>query len=132
MIAGASMVVAGLFAQDPLNTRKEQLTTHGNLHALASMVGIPGFPIAAVLISLSLARTQAWSSARRSLLWTAHLTWISLLLMFAALFIMLGRTKGKFGPQVLIGWPNRLVVVIDSVWLMVVAWRTFHLSRQGA
>lgn len=125
------MVAAGLFEADPVTASKDELTRHGNLHGLAAMVGIPGLPIAAVLISRSLVRKPAWSSARRLLLWTAHLTWISVVLMFASMFIMLGQTAGKFGPDVLIGWPNRLVVLSYSAWLMVVAWRADRLRSAG-
>src|SRR5215208_230100 len=49
-----------------------------DLHGLAAMIGIPSLPIAAVFISRSLTRNQAWSFTRRSLLRTDHLTWISL------------------------------------------------------
>jgi hypothetical protein len=59
------------------------------------------------------------------------MTWVSLLLMFASMFIMLGKTQGKFGPDVLIGWPNRLVVLSYCVWLMVTARRAIQLRGQG-
>ena len=130
-VVAVALVAAGIFVGDPITASKDELTTHGSLHGLAAMIGIPGLPIAAVLISRSLGRNQAWSSVRRLLLWTAHLTWISVLLMFASMFIMLGQTQGKFGPEVLIGWPNRLVVLAYCVWLMVVGWRASQLSQQG-
>jgi hypothetical protein len=31
--------------------------------------------------------------------------------------------KCRFGPQVRIGWQNRLMMVIYSTWLMIVAWK---------
>ncbi len=95
--------------------------TH-NLHGLSALIGIPSLPIAAVLTSHSLVRGPAWAAARRRLLPAAHLTWMSLVLMFAALFIGLSQTGGEFGPSVLIGWPNRLLVVSYAAWLMAVAW----------
>jgi hypothetical protein len=100
-----------------------------DLHGLAAMIGIPSLPIAAVLISRSLARDQAWSSTRRLFLLTAHLTWISLLLMAAALAVMLPQNDGRFGPDVLIGWPNRLLLVAYDAWLIVVAWPAVQLIR---
>jgi hypothetical protein len=33
--------------------------------------------------------------------------------------------KGTFGPDVLIGWPNRLFIIGYSLWLMVVACMRF-------
>jgi hypothetical protein len=100
------------------------------LHGLATLMGIPSIPLAALLISQSLLRNQAWASARRSLLLTAHLTWISPLLMVAMLIIGLSRSGGVFDPGVLIGWPNRLVVVAQCAWPIVVALRTIQLDRR--
>ena len=101
-----------------------------NLHGLAAMIGMPSLPIAAMLISVSLVRNQAWSSARRLLLWTANLTWISLVLMFATVFIGLSLSGGQFGPGVPAGWPNRLLVVAYCAWLIAVAWRADRLRGQ--
>jgi len=130
LASAAAMSAAAVFAIDPIAASKDELTTHGNLHALASMIGVPGLPVAAVLISRGLARNRAWSSARRSLLWSANLTWISVLLIVLTLAVMLPQAGGKFGPDVLIGWPNRLMIVAYCAWLMVVAWRVAQLTRQ--
>jgi hypothetical protein len=100
------------------------------LHGLAAMIGIPSSPIAAVLISVSLARSQVWSSWRRLLLWTANLNSISLALMTAAIFIGLSQTGGEFGPGVLAGWPNRLYVVTLGGWLMAAAWQAARITGE--
>jgi len=131
LVTAAAMTVAAVFAIDPITASKDELTTHGNLRALASMIGVPGLPVAAILISRGMVRNQAWSSARRSLLWTANLTWISLLLMVLTLAVMLPQAGGRFGPDVLIGWPNRLMLLAYGAWLMVVSWRVVRLGRQG-
>jgi hypothetical protein len=94
--------------------------TH-NLHGLAAFIGFPSLPIAAMLISQQLVRNQTWASARRSLWWTANLTWISLALFIAAMVIAFSQTGGEFGPGILIGWFNRLWVTAYCVWLMTVA-----------
>ena len=93
-------VVAGLFPQDPVTARPDELTISGNIHALASMIGIPGLPIAAVLISSSLWRTnQRWRSSRALIMAAAHATWISLALMAAYLLWAVPRAGG-FNPEV--------------------------------
>jgi hypothetical protein len=99
------------------------------LHGLSAMIGIPSLPIAAMLISVSLVRNQAWSSARWLFLWAANFTWMSLVLMLATLFIGLSQSGGQFGPDVPIGWPNRLLILTYAGWLMVGAWRAAQLSR---
>jgi hypothetical protein len=96
---------------DPIAASQDELTTHGNLHGLGALLGIPGFPIAAALIGRSLARNQAWSPARRSLLRTAALTRIGLLVFASSVAFLLPQGNGGFGPDVPIGWPNRLLVL---------------------
>jgi hypothetical protein len=68
LVAAAGLIIAAIFTTDPITASRDELTTHGTLHGLGAALGI-GFPIAAALIGWSLARNQAWSSARRSLLW---------------------------------------------------------------
>jgi hypothetical protein len=106
------------------------------LHGLAALIGIGGLPIAAVLISVSLGRSHGWSAAKKALLWTANLTWISALLMaatFAILIVTYTQAGGDMNSQVqvtvlppgviaLVGWANRLLVVAYCAWVMTVAW----------
>ena len=130
LISATGTIIAAFNAIDPLTANPNEITAHGNLHGLGSMLGIPTFPIAAVLISWSLTRNPAWSSTQRSLLWAASFTWIGLVIMFGSLFIMLGQS-GKFGPDVMIGWPNRLLVVTYCAWLITVAWLVDRLRGQA-
>jgi hypothetical protein len=97
------------------------------LHNLSGMIGVLSLPIAAMSISLRLSRTQKWAAAKRSLLWTANLTWISLVLLFAALIILM--SGHKFTLHV-IGWTNRLLVVAYCVWVLTVASQALRLRRQ--
>lgn len=130
LISASGMIIAAIFTSDPITASRSELTTHGNLHGLGALLGIPSFPVAATLISLSLARDQGWSAARRSLLWMAALTWIGLLVFISSVAVMLPRGNGEFGPDVLIGWPNRLLVLTYSAWLMVVAWQAIRAGSQ--
>ncbi len=105
------------------------------LHDLAGMVGVISLPIAAMLISVRLGRTRAWSAAKNVLLWTANLTWVSLVLMVAALLIMI---RGKTGAGhkmahdgiAVVGWANRLLVVAYCVWVVTVARQALQLRRR--
>ena len=113
---------------------------HDTLHSLAGALGIVGLPIAAMLISVKLGRTEPWSGARRPLLWTANLTWVSVVLL-AATFVLLIVTFSQLGgplpaqaPKVLpagviglVGWANRLLVVVDCGWVITVAWQAIVL-----
>jgi Protein of unknown function (DUF998) len=60
--------------------------THDMGHSIAGLPGVGGFPVAALLLSVSLGRTEAWSSAKKTLLWIANLSWLSVLLLVATCF----------------------------------------------
>jgi hypothetical protein len=106
------------------------------LHDLAGMIGVPTLPVAAMLISVRLGSTQGWSTARSMLLWTANLTWVSLVLLMAA-FIMMTRGHGRADTEsgshmiALIGWTNRLLIVAYCVWIATVAGLALRLRRQS-
>jgi hypothetical protein len=130
LISSVAIAAAAVFTSDPMTASKDELTMHGNLHGLASMIGIPVLTIASILISHCLAQSPSWSQARRSLLWSANFIWISLLLMVLILAVTLSQNGGKFGPDVLIGWPNRLVMIAYCLWLMSVSRHANRLRMQ--
>lgn len=119
--------------------------THNTGHAIAGLLGVGGFPVAALLLSVSLGRTEAWSRTKRALLWIANLSWISVLLLAATLVLMtmqLAKANGRQLPQhapkslppgVLgwDGWANRLVVASYCLWVFVVAWQAIKLRRKA-
>jgi hypothetical protein len=55
--------------------------THAVGHTIAGLLGVIGFPIAAMLLSVSLGRNQRWRRARPGLLWVANMSWISVILL---------------------------------------------------
>jgi len=114
------------------------------LHGLAAMIGIGSLPVAALLISVSLGRTQAWAVAEKALLLTANLTWMSVLLLaatFATLIVTYTQAGGDMtagaevtvlppGVIAFVGWANRLLIVVYCVWVMTVAWQAIKLRKQ--
>ena len=71
----------------------------------------------ALLINLSLARKDAWRSARRVLLWTAGLPLFGFLSFaaYSAIFVFpLG--PDAYGPGVNIGWPPRFTFLTYMLW----------------
>jgi len=113
-IVSASLVVAGLFDQDPVTSRPEDATTHGLVHAIASMVGIPGIPLAAFLIG-----GRFWQA-----------TWLSLVAMAGYLSFAVPQAGG-FGPEVLAGWMNRLVVVSYLAWQISMGYAVYTSTAPG-
>jgi len=113
------------------------------LHGLAGLIGIGSLPIAAMLISVSLGRTSPWSDVKKALLWTANLTWISVLLLILTFIIMIvtfTQSGGEVPPDgtvvttlppgviALVGWANRFLVIAYNAWAMVVAWRSANTN----
>lgn len=116
LLAVTAMSAAAFFAIDPITSSKDELTTQGNIHGLTAMVGNPSFGLAALLIGISLTRSSLWAGSRRALLAMANFPWISFVIMLGSMFATLPK-DGTFGPDVLIGWPNRLVILAYIVWI---------------
>ncbi len=125
VVAGA-LTIASFFHTDPITAKQGALTISGNIHVFASIVGVPGFALAAMLITYSLMQNPAWASSRRMLLIAANFTWISFALLLLVIGVMLPQ-NGGFGPNVIVGWPHRVLMLSYSGWLMIVAWRAIKL-----
>lgn len=118
--------------------------THDTGHSIAGLLGF-GFPIAALLVSVSLGRTQAWHGAKKPLLWIANLSWISVVLLGATLVLMsvqFAKANGGQLPQHaptslppgvigLDGWADRLFVLSNCLWVFVAAWQTITRCGTG-
>jgi hypothetical membrane protein len=116
--------------------------THDPGHSIAGILGIVGFPIAALLLSVSLGRTQAWHGARLPLLWMANLNWISVVLLVATLVLMTVQFAQVYGGHLpqhapahlpagvlgLDGWADRLIVLSNCLWVFVAAWQAMKLA----
>jgi hypothetical protein len=126
VVSALGLIIAAIFTTDPITASEDAVTTEGTLHNLGGTLGI-AMPFAAGLIGWKLARNPAWSSARRPLLWATGLALVAFVVSFVFLSVMVSQSGGKFGPDVLVGWPNRFEVVAYSVWLMVVAWQAHKL-----
>ncbi|MBK9925335.1 MAG: DUF998 domain-containing protein [Anaerolineales bacterium] len=131
VVAGIGEVMASVF------------DINHKLHSVSAMIGIPSLAIAAMLISVNLVRVEQWSVARTSLLWTANLTWISILLMALAFVVMMA-TYAQAGGDIsanaetvttlpkgviaLVGWANRFLIFVYCAWVMTIAWWTIKLG----
>ena len=113
------------------------------LHDLAGALGIISLPLAVMLISVPLGRTQPWSTARKALLWSANLTWVSLALLVVTFIVMIAtyiHAGGDVttapsnvpalpsGVIALVGLTNRLLVVTDCVWVAFIAAQAMRLQ----
>jgi hypothetical protein len=101
------------------------------LHGTAGAIGVLSMPVAAVLVSVSLGRIEPWFARRKSLIWSANLIWVSLVLFIVTMVVLIvtARHAGGMNFQAkrlpagviaLDGWMNRLYVVACCVWTIAV------------
>lgn len=110
VLAAAGMTLAGIYAPDKDN----------RLHEVGAM--LDHLPFAALFVTWGLLRNPDWSKFRTTLLMTAGLPLLGLAIFVASMVIMLPRNDGQPGPEVLVGWPNRIMILAHCAWLMPVAW----------
>jgi hypothetical membrane protein len=133
IVAGVGPAMASVFAIDH------------PLHDLAGLIGVLGLPVAAMVTSVSLSRTPAWAGAKKTLLWTANLTWVSVVVFVATMIILFvtftqaggdpaGGQVTRLPPGVIAvnGWANRLVLVASAAWVIAVGWQANKRRTRAA
>lgn len=131
-LIGMALFGAGVFVTNAITDTT--LSTANNLHTLCGAFVILTFPMVATLVAGSLARNKEWVAARRRLLWVTVLVWLSMLVFFGSIIIsrVINPSAGRVGPEVFLGWPNRFMVVIYHLWLIMVALHAAPFARQRA
>ena len=114
VLAAFGMTLAGVFVPDRDN----------RLHEVGAM--LDHLPFAALLINWSLSRHEFWADGRSLLRWTAGIPLLGLMIFVVSMGIMLPRNGGQPGPEVLVGWPNRVMILAHCAWLMPLAWYIWH------
>jgi hypothetical protein len=119
ILAGIGQTMGGLF------------DINHPLHGPAAMIGIPSLGVAAVLLTMAMARQPGLEAPP---LWSAHLPWISFVLMLAAfgLFVSSLTAAGvdmsaQTGPlkelppgvSGYVGWANRLLFAASYLWVVL-------------
>jgi hypothetical protein len=129
LVSALGLSIAAIFTTDPITISKDAVTTEGTLHNLGGTLGI-AMPFAAALVGWKLTRNPAWSLAKRPLLWATGLALVAFVVSFVSVAVMVSRSGGEFGPDVLVGWANRIEIVAYSMWLMVVARQAIRVRSQ--
>lgn len=116
LLAGIGQTMGGLF---DINHR---------LHGPAAMIGIPSLCVAAVLVTIALARRTGIDAPPT---WSAHLPWISFVVMLGAFALFISSlmaagvdTSAQSGPLAelpagvsgYVGWANRALFATSYLW----------------
>ena len=128
VLIGIALFGAGIFATNAITDTTP--STANSLHTLCGAFVIMTFPIASSLVVGSLARNEKWSAVRRQQFWMEILVWLSMFAFFGSIIIStaINPSAGRVGPEVYLGWPNRLMVVIYNIWLITIAVNAKKLS----
>jgi hypothetical protein len=128
VLIGIALFGAGIFVTNEITDTT--ISTANTLHTLCGAFVIMTFPIASFLVVGSLARNEEWSATRRQQFWVEVLVWLSMFAFFGSIIVStaINPSAGRVGPEVYLGWPNRLLVVVYNGWLITIATNFRKLS----
>jgi hypothetical protein len=113
---GVGTLLGGVFPADPPGHWDEPPSLAGMIHGNAAILAFLALPVAAFCIARSFQQDERWRS-NATLFWgLAAAAGVSLVLFMASLVPVFVRP----GPPVLLGWSERLLLIIDTAWLAAV------------
>jgi hypothetical protein len=120
LMSAAGMVLAAIHVPDKAN----------RLHEVGAM--LDQVPFGAVLIGWSLSRHAAWREWRWPLRVLSLVPLVGLAVFVGSMAVQLPRHGGRPGPDVLVGWPNRIMILAHCAWIIPVAWLAARLRTGRA
>lgn len=120
-ISAIGVIIAGIFVTDPISISPKDATFSGSMHSIGAMLDYT--PIAALLITFSLCRLDAWRPMKKVLLTSSVVAIIAMLV-----FVLQIPQDGQFGPGVLAGLFGRFLILADIAWLIIVGTHAFKLG----
>jgi hypothetical protein len=108
---------AAFIDTDPITTPRAQMSRRSNVHSALGSLFILGFPLAATIAGISAASEPAVGSV---LAWASIVPWITLV-WFIGTSIRHARPDAVGGPEVRVGWPNRVNILADLGWVALAA-----------
>lgn len=125
-VNAVGLIMAGAFRTDPLTLSHDQATTTGMIHSFGGLLGM-AMPFAVGAIAWWAIRRRPSNAWRTALLIASVAALIGFIYAFVTLGLLISGSSGRFGPDVPVGWPNRVEVAGYWVWLLVAG-----LSVRGA
>ena len=104
---------AAVVDTDPITTPRAKMSTRSKIHAAPGSVFILGFPLAATLAGIA---ASGDSNIGRDLAWASIIPWLGLAWCLAAT-VRFAAPDGRAGPEVQIGWPNRISMLAYLTWV---------------
>lgn len=124
-VGALGMLLGTLFVTDPGWT--EEFTASGRLHNLGGALMMFSTPFLLTLVTFSLSRNTAWQPVKGILWALTALAWVGIA-AFIVILMMAGTST--LSPSVMVGWPNRLLVIGYSLWVAMAGLHALRLGRQ--
>jgi hypothetical protein len=102
---------------DPITTPRAQVSRRSNIHAALGALFILGFPLAATVAGIGAAGDRAVGPI---LAWASVVPWI-MLAWFLWTSLRYAQPDAVSGPDVRIGWPNRVSILVYLGWVALAA-----------
>lgn len=131
LVGTAGTVLAGLFVSDPITTAPEMASPSGRMHNLGGSLGLAGI-VGTWIVSATLLRAESWRPARRGVALATAIVTLGFLVAFVSIASLAARSGGVFGPDVPVGWPNRIGILSGCAWLLIVAGEARRLARPSS
>lgn len=122
-ISAIGFLLAGFFNTDPAILPQEQATTSGIIHSIGA--GFLGFlVIASLLFAWIFIKNPTYKKYRGPILLMTILLWASEIYLIVNMATELPKNNGNLGPNVLIGWAARTVMLFCVLWLITISLQT--------
>ena len=129
-ISCIGFLLAGVFNTDPSTTSNENMTTVGTLHSVGA--GFSGMIIfASLFIVWQFYKDPIYREVRRPLAYATIVLWISEIMLIISMVIYLPKNGGNLGPETIVGWQGRFMVICAAIWLIVFLKQTMKIEEYG-
>jgi hypothetical protein len=122
-ISAIGFLSAGFFNTDPSILPQEQATTSGFIHSLGA--GLAGLlPFSALFFTWVFIKNTKYKMYKIPILLVTILLWISEVNLMVDMATELPKNNGNLGPNVLVGWSNRIMILFSLLWIIIISIQT--------
>lgn len=123
IISAIGFLLAGVFNTDPAILPQEQATTSGLIHSVGAGF-LVFFIIASLLFTWVFIKSPSYKKYKFPILLMTILLWVSEIYVIMDMATELPKNNGDLGPNVLIGWSGRIVLLFCVFWLITISLQT--------
>jgi len=111
-----ALLGAAIFKTNPINETAPNLTN--TIHTVCGALVILTFPIIATIVAFTVSAAVK-PGFLPLLVITTVLNWLGQMGFFASISISqkMNPEAGRVGPEVYLGWPNRMMVLLYVIWM---------------